>query len=463
MAHGSGGRLVEGAPLAPIGCLLRTGFNSWEPNVGVTKSGAVLQSARVYPNPGGQIGAALSTDEGASWSLVEPSAGPVRTHPASIDPYLHVDPTTSRVFLDDLLTPNCSVISWSDDDGATWDHSYSGCLETDHQTIFAGKPVSSATVGYPNVVYRCTINTLALAGLSTTSTCQRSLDGGRAWLPPGAPAFVTPADALPDYCDGALGHGIVDDTGRVWLPKGLCGQPWLAWSDDEGLSWERVQVASTGMNRNAGNYPGHEAGVGVDPAGMVYYFWVAEDRLPYLSISDDRGASWSAPLMVAPPGLIETTLPELTVGGTGKIAFVYLGSTNSPGQPWPMHECDIGECIDEYPPLPEYDDTTWNGYIGVSFDASAPEPTFYTAAVNAPDAPLVRGICEAVRCPSVGDFLDIRIAPDGTPWAALVDACVDECPDGPGGTTENEGVVGRLWGAPSLWDEGQASALYGGG
>jgi hypothetical protein len=467
VAHRAGGAIIAEPSRDPIHvCFLRTGAPSWEPTIGITGKGTVL----VYPDyeltpvvntsvatvNAVRPGVSISTDEGASWnrsaSEVETPRGDVATHQHSLDPYMYVDPHTSRIFADDLTTQHCSVLSISDDEGETWRDSLAGCFESDHQTVFAGPPRDSIPIGYPNVVYRCAVNTVAASHASFTSTCQKSLDGGLTFLPPGTPAYIadpqeTGHGDVPGYCDGGLGHGIVDHAGRVWLPKGFCGQPWVAFSDDEGLTWTRVQVATNGMNDEGGPGVGigtvgvhtrafaHEAAIGVDPEGNAYYAWVAADRLPYLSISTDRGATWGAPLMIGAPGVNEASLPALAVGGVGKVTASYMGTTNSPGDRFDG----------------DYSETTWHGYLMVMYNANDAQPVFFSSAVNAPDDPLEEGECGAIRCGVVGDFIDVQIGPDGVPWAAYVDGHAD---------VPQESVVGRFWGGPSLWDDADPNGPY---
>ncbi|HJQ93944.1 MAG TPA: hypothetical protein VJ874_06655, partial [Candidatus Thermoplasmatota archaeon] len=183
----------------------------------------------------------------------------------------------------------------------------------------------------------------------------------------------------------------------------------------------------------------HDAGVGVDPDGNVYYFWIGEDRLPYLSVSRDGGATWDDARMVAPPGLKEAHLPAAQAGGVGKVAFAYFGSFDSPGV-----GADDGE----------YGETSWHQVVGMTVDALGDDPTFYSAVANPADDPVARGVCGAVRCnDAVKDFIHLEIGPEGTPWAALVDGCLEECRRGEQTEIDGrEGAVARLWGGPSLRD-----------
>lgn len=416
------------------------GHAALEPTLGITEKGSVFYTAAYSP-----VDVMRSTDQGRTWDVVSPMIGEQNLHPFSLDPYLFVDPATSRVFTVDLIP--CPHISYSDDEGASWVTHSLPCEQTDHQNLFAGPPVMSATAGYPNVVYYCAISGGTLASTSTATACSKSLDGGISFVPTGAPAFTDDPNQteghyfVRGHCAGATGHGTVDRAGTVYLPRGWCGQPWLAISRDEGATWTRVRVADNGFLADDSGSPSHEAGVGVDPAGNVYYAWVAADKLPYLSISRDEGKTWSEPMMIGPPGLDRASLPGIAVGGNGKVAIVYMGTTNYDAEGCGPAGCAVG---------------TWNGYVTISADALDTDPLFYTASVNDPSDPLLTGYCGATRCGAEFDFIDVQIAPDGTPWAGLVDGCMPgNCPP----STERvpnparqprEGVAGHLVGGPSL-------------
>lgn len=433
VVHRAGGTPVKSSALArraPDACLYRTGFNAAEPTLGIDKKGRIFyQTLDANDWPLFSTDVALSKNDGKTWTAVSPAAGPANRHPYTEDPYLYVDEDTGRVFTADYLLP-CSEISFSDDAGQSWTTTVMGCDVVDHQSIFAGPPVSSPTVGYPNIVYYCAAD-VGLATASANSTCHKSLNGGLTFARTGLSAFVyDPRDGMvATECDGLHGHGVVGRDGTVYLPKGYCGQPWLAISKDEGTTWTRVQVADNGT-------PTHEAGVAVDKTGNIYYTWIGANRLPYLAVSTDGGERWSKPLMVGPPGLKEASLPGIAVGDVGKVALIYMGSTNSPGPPF-----ESGD----------YADVTWNGYMTMTVDALERDPVFYTANVNPRNDPLIGGQCGPFRCQAAFDFLDIVIAPDGTPWAAFVDGCLEDGCNLSGRFLRlGEGVAGRLVGGPPL-------------
>ena len=448
------GALVDDGPA--VGRMYRSGFEAGEPTLGITKDGTIFYQAL----DGGPL-VIKSDDGGRKWKDVSPDLGGRKRHPESLDPFLYVDQDTDRVFTYDFLF-GCSEISFSDDEGKSWTTSTLNCGLQDHQNLFAGPPVTSPTVGYPNIVYTCSTQGGATI-YSLAAQCLKSLDGGLTWSPTGAPAFVTDMQEENDlgvqgYCHGAVGHGYVGPDGTVYVPKGLCGQPWLAISHDEGLTWDRQQISDLGMPQTAIGVYEHEASVAADAKGNVYYFWIANDRMPYLAVSRDGGKTWRKPIMVGPPGLKEAALPHMTVGDTGKLAIVYYGSTNSPGEPFPeADDCkpNMVDCFRELfflnPPDPErYANVTWNGYMTVTADALDRSPKFFSSTVNAPDDPLVRGTCGPIRCKAVYDFIDVSIDRDGRPWAAYVDACMLACVEKGPDNQGNEGFVGTITGGPKL-------------
>jgi hypothetical protein len=455
--HKAGGALASGFPgPRPVSCYHDAGdFVTFEPAIGVLSDGTV------YIGPGQEafsttapIGVLRTRDQGATWELVFPDvAGTgVPSHQTTLDPYLFTDPMTDRTWAEDLSPAvNVAVNSWTDDGGAdtpTWTTGYAGGMQFDHVTVFTGPPVTSPTLGYPNVVYRCSISGGALAGASTLIVCQRSLDGGLTWLPHGEPAYTflqqAIAPILPGVdtpllypCWSGNGHGAAAADGRIYLPRGHCGQPFLAWSDDEGLTWTRTQVSDLGVTcAPADGLCEHDAGFGIDADGTLYFAWVAADHLLYLTRSTDEGATWDTPQVVSAPGMNEVTHVQLAAGAAGRIALVYYATRNSPGVPW----------------ADGYEETTWDTYMAVSYDAGEAVPTFATVQLNDAGDPMVRHQCGPVRCDGVFDYIDLRIGPDGAPWAPLVDACTGPCVEA-ADELNNDGQAagGRLWNV-DLWD-----------
>lgn len=452
----SGGRAVASrngkaasAGRVPMARTYSVGMHALEPTLGMTPGGTIFYAAAGFDSIAGQPGTQVlrSEDGGKSWENTSPRVLDRNTMPLTLDPYVYVDRDidgdTGRIFTIDL-TVACSYMSFSDDKGESWITNPLACGRpvNDHQTLFVGPPAITPTIGYPNVLYYCWNDV-------GSSACSRSIDGGISFAPTGSPAFEGFEAGNEDpgffgvsgFCGGLHGHGAVGPDGSVYLPREFCGKPMLAISRDEGRTWTRVRVSkirSTSQPREGAAHPS----VAVDKKGNVYYMWMgAKDRLPYLAVSKDGGESWGKPVVVSPPGLKETNLPQITARGKGKIALVYYGSTDSP-----FPRCKL-ECTNE-----DYEKTTWNGYLAISPNALSKNPLFLTGLVNDPRDPLIRQRCGPGRCHWAYDFIDVEIDSDGVAHGAFVDGCMDVCVKQrlQGRAGDYEGLVTKLVGGPSL-------------
>ncbi|MBK5306302.1 MAG: exo-alpha-sialidase [Frankiaceae bacterium] len=380
----------------------RVGHKALEPTMGVTKQGNAFMVAADFDTPGGQLASTTimaSYDGNKTWKDVTPRVGgSVTIPPTTLDPYIYVDQTTGRIYSDDLIV-GCSVLQWSDDQGKTWSRGNPAACDApvdDHQTIVTGKPRGGLpTVGYPNYLYYC-VNKVA------DVQCARSLDGGTTFGPSGAPAFAgvqtEPQDGsgsdAGDVCGSLHGHIVTDPAGRLFLPKGHCGNPWLAVSEDGGQTWTRTLVNRMGA-------AGIQTSVASDTAGNLYYmWWGAKNFLPYMAVSRDHGKTFGPALLVAPPGVKAVNFPTIDAGSPGHVAITFPGTTDE----------------DRSTARP------WNYYMAVSTNALAPLPTFHSATANKVSDPIHRGACNS-RCGNMFDFLDVVLAPSGAAWGVAVDTC----------------------------------------
>lgn len=410
---------ANNTPLRAVGGYNGIGTTTFEPSIGITKSGALFMSSlkRAINPTGGQVDEGThvirGTDQGRTWKDMGPFLGPTSTTQTvnSNDPFIYVDPWTSRVIDFDMCgTLSAFCESYSDDEGATWHvQSIVTGEETalDHQSIAAAPAGEGATtVGYPNVLVFCVNRGSGTAG----SFCSSSRDGGVSWTPlaPGYPVGT-------QQCSGLSAHVHGAPDGRFYRGNPSCSGPAVYRSDDGGLTWsEHTIPAPKGVS-------GHDVETAVDSADHVHAFWIGADGLPYEASSKDRGDTWTAPRMVAPLGVNETGFPAIAAGSDGRIAFAYIGAHVEGGY------------------KAKQDGANWTGYLGVMTDAFADDPLITTVAVNAPGDYLSHGACGNVRCGGFGDFIGVEIDPQGRPWATMAN-----------NNHKQAGIVGTLLEGPSL-------------
>ncbi len=256
-------------------------------------------------------------------------------------------------------------------------------------------------------------------------------------------------------------NGVVSRHGTVYLPVTPCERPYIAISHDGGSTWQLSLVADTET------IGWGELGLGMDKRGNPYAAWTAAaDRLPYLAIYRDEALHWSAPLMIAAPGVNEAAEPQLVAGAAGQVAVSYYGSKNSPGLPFPP------PCTSASSTCPGYEKETWDTYITETWNALERQPVFWSATLNNPTQPTWYGVTPSgLRVPNgfaggsdagtVGgpslsgrmDYYGMTMAPDDTPWVGFAQECPfglpiggnPNCSQTVGGPNNGLfGMVGRL-------------------
>jgi hypothetical protein len=413
VAHGTNGVPLSPQPAyPPIPCQSVIGLSSEAADVGVTRSGAVFYAPLVEntsPPPQntleGPEDVVRSVNGGASWTVLE-SGGP--TTGGLFPPWMGVDPKTERIWFATVLPSECGArISWSDNEGNRWQTNPSvGCPAQGAEKVLEGPPPPGGArpVHYPHVVYYCA-NSMDTGGIDY---CYRSLDGGNTFSFVGNPDPELPSGCVETHPARA---GVVGPDGVLYFPTQLCnasGTPnsvlGIAISPDEGATWTQHTIAATEIQNI------YVQSTAADADGNLYIAWTGPSTLPYLTISRDRGNSWSTPIALAAPGVEQVRTVAIAARAPGEIALAYQGTT---------------------------DGTNFNGYITSTTDALAKRPVYWSATVNDPAEPLVYG----PNSQTFGDrilYLTDVIGSDGSVWAGFHCAETAACP------AQRLGVVGRL-------------------
>ena len=375
----------ENVPMCTKGTYYGIGFSTFEPTIGITSADNLYMTS--WGNgPGGSTAIIRCTDmiemvDVSSYSCENTYQGAVAN---SNDPYVYVDRWTDRIMKFDMHALAGMTVEWSDDEGETWGpfglaSFATGYSVQDHQTI-ASSPYNAA--------FHETTWVFCVNGNWQSPLCSTSNDGGLTWGPevPGAPVNCNSG--------GLTGHMVGANDGNFYRGNPSCdGEGYSIYrSTNGGLTWTEHELPTdvTGM---ADTWNFEEAQVYPDEENNLHAMWMGADDLPYYSYSFNQGDSWSAPLMVAPPGLNGTGFPAVAAGDSGKVAFAYLGDTGG---------------------------DTWNGYISIMTDSFSETPLITTVQVNEFGDPLsLEADCGYNRCGGFGDFIDILVDNHGRAWFGL--------------------------------------------
>lgn len=424
-----------------VGAQFSLGVGATEPTIGAAPDGTLYMTGFGSLGPRRIPTILRSLDQGQTWEDVGPG-----THVNTNDPYVYVDPDTGRVFMSDILPLSCTFLSWSDDRGDSWTTNPYACGNShvnDHQTIVTAWPRAlPVSPLYPKIVYICTNDVAYFA-------CATSLNGGLTFGPQiPVDVGVDPDYALP-LCGAIHAHIRAGPDGTVYLPKSDCSVqesvPVVYLTQDDGLTWTKKTISEQTMD-------GHEVGFAIDEENNLYATWpTPEGRLSF-AFSTDGGDTWSEPRDITAPGVTATMFTTIAARGVGKVAFAYVGSTIEGG----YEGKDTGNAgltgdILGQPELPEWDNATWNGYLGVMTGAHTDTPILQSVTVNDPADPLARGLCGRTRCHGMNDFIDMVIDAQGRPWVAFVDVCNADCVADPEMDSDKAiGFAGTLLRGPAL-------------
>jgi hypothetical protein len=377
VAHRPGGAVVtlpKGDRL-PVACATETGYATSESSLAVTKDGVLVYSPAETENS-----MARSLNGSASWSLTYPAVEQPTSFWNTVDPYVIADRRTGRVFWAHATGPvrnegglpeeagfylaaayGFQVYSSSDDAKTFTTADYQTAPTGDWEKVFVGPPPPAATgaaqpLGYPDVVYLCANSPLEVSGPGRL--CYKSLDGGVTFSPAGytSPTASNPADICPPL---NFNTGVVDSQGTIYQPVNCEHSAYVVVSGDEGASetWIPEKDAPTGTVISGTNLQ-----LAVDDADNLYSMWTANGLL-YMAISLDHADSWSAPMMVAAPGLQNVQRPAIAAGAARHVAITYYASKDSSAE-------------------------LLSAYITQTADALDSQPLFYSGALNDPAAPI---------------------------------------------------------------------------
>ena len=278
---------------------------------------------------------------------VTPTTGTLVT----LDTIVTVDSATGRTFFAELAAAG-SIISFSDDAGATWTQSTGVALPAllDHESVGVGPfapgiPHPLAT----SAVYYCAQN-------GFNGACGVSYDGGTTYAP-ATYAYNTPANDIGDpnptfaaeggACSALHGHLKVGPDGTAYLPVKGCGGtpsassltnqeyiggvPSVSVSTDNGATWA-VRMNPTGNNSDES-----DNSIAIGPKGTVYMAW--EDGINIstsegshtssarVSISTDQGRTWLNTTNLNPAGINNVMFPVVVSGDDDRAAVAFLGTS----------------------------------------------------------------------------------------------------------------------------------------
>ncbi|HVL87586.1 MAG TPA: sialidase family protein [Candidatus Thermoplasmatota archaeon] len=458
------GETIAGRDLS--GLVHAVGAPGAEPTVAVTSDGTLFFQAMHLT--------LRSSDHGRTWTAMR---SPLLATGSS-DPYVWIDPVTDRVFQINqglpfggrgpVLPPMppespvtytnianalfCAHIAWSDDKGATWLANPVNCglvPGVDHIKVASG-PWTDAfrtlrgNPSYPTAVYFAYNKAFATGvGVRNGPSPDDAIPSLGGWMTvsfDGGVAFPLARQMFGPTCAGGL-HGdiAVGPAGELYVPARNCPAPLVARSFDNGLSWSTAMVGEdVGVPEQQKN-----PAMAVDAEGNVYLAWVAKDNRLHLSMSRDRGETWSDTVVASPPSVGSAIWPAMVAGDAGRIAIAYVGTEDSEAGPWEVAN-----------------ETRWHLYVTTTTDALSENPTFATIRATHDADPVQRGtLCvQSNKCKdgnrNLLDFIGIAKDSQGRVYVAFADGCVTpQClrPDAtPLDSRSREGTLFVQQSGPSL-------------
>ena len=381
-----------------------------EPTVGVSwNTGAVMYQS--YTNTYRVTFDDTKSPPAAAWVNAK---SPVSVF--NVDPLLFGDSQKGRTYAGGL-DGSCSVMSFTDNDGASWTPMGNVCAGAafDHPTLGSGPWTSTLPHVYDRSVYYC-------AQLSVVQ-CAVSQDGGLTF---GAGVSVPCGGPNP----GLHGSVAVGPNGYAYLPFRDCGGVnGVAVTMNDGLTWASRPIPSATSPAN-----GFDPDVATTKSGWAYVGYPTSGYGVGVALTKDAGASWTDFGDVASAaGIRSSTFHEMVAGDDDRAAVAYLGSTTD-GNP---HDGKFSG--------------VWHAYVTYTFNGGQTWTTVKTG-----DNVVQRGwICaDGTTCGggrNLLDFIDAQIDKQGRVVVAYADGCIGTCETGSGGSGASYATIARQSGGSGLF------------
>ena len=304
------------------------------------------------------IAVARSTDGGRTWGTPVSLPGTVGSNVNTWDPAIAVAPD-GTVYASFMLSRNSQyypVVDASFDHGGTFTQS-SALIPPDRKNwgdrdFIAVGPDGTVYVTWDygpertSITYLCTKGgSCAFATGDLNVVMQKSTDGGKTWskmsdISPGFPASGGDSAPLVVQPNGRIdvlyqGYQIINTTTYTMNPA----HSYFTSSTNGGATWSAPVVVAPQAGTMSLAEWWIDGDIGIDAAGNLYATWDTQGTNPagsandtgWLSYSTDHGARWSAPIQVAPDRLSVPHIMEVTGGGTGIAYLSWLSDSNPAG------------------------------------------------------------------------------------------------------------------------------------
>ncbi len=364
--------------LALTPCASYTGFGTAEVSVAVDQDGTLLLAPAHSAD--GTVGVLRSTDQGVNWAYSSPKLANGQPH-TRIQPYMKRDPLTDRIFfhtarsvISQLKLKTGFDMSYTDDGGLTWTPTNIEVGSIDWAKVLPGPPVSGLrTSGYPNNLYFSTptpISTPAFVANPKEQVVMKSVDGGQTWAKAGGFDITPKGNGCPATEWSLWGDGVVGADGTIYIGGRRCNSFGIAISRDEGKTWDVKNVPDAALisYKFITNVPFNPNYViptplAIDSDGNLYAIWPDQKNLLRMSISRDKGTTWSKPVVVSDTDVTAAIYPAITVKSPGQVAIAYYASVTA-------------------------NHTRFHGFVAETNNALSNAPVFTSVTINDRAAPL---------------------------------------------------------------------------